>query len=187
MADQPAHARPDPPPTPVARLVKARRDAQVVDQTRAPVPWRTIMAAIGATAAARPREAALIAGVYSAAVAGTIAYFAMPGWNLGALAASLRRVALSFAGKLSFGRASRVFARRTRVLRSGLGVGLVTLAIAMAGLGYHIATDPEEDVFERGRQALVGEPTAWTVPLVLALLTLAIYLCRRKLRAPGRS
>jgi uncharacterized membrane protein YdjX (TVP38/TMEM64 family) len=37
-----------------------------------------ILAAIGATAAVRPREAALIAGVYSLAVAGAIAYFLVP-------------------------------------------------------------------------------------------------------------
>lgn len=146
-----------------------------------------IMAAIGATAAARPREAALIAGVYSAAVAGTIAYFAIPGWNLRALAASLRRVALPRAGRRSFQRASQLLARRTRALRSRLGVGLLTLASAMAALGYHIVNDPGEDVFERCRHALAGDPAAWTIPLVLALLMLGIYLYRGKLRAPERS
>jgi uncharacterized membrane protein YdjX (TVP38/TMEM64 family) len=37
-----------------------------------------ILAAIGATAAVRPREAAIIAGIYSLAVAGTIAFFLVP-------------------------------------------------------------------------------------------------------------
>lgn len=52
MADQPAEARPDPPPTGVARLVQARRDVAAVNQSGVPVPWRTIMAAIGAAGAA---------------------------------------------------------------------------------------------------------------------------------------